>query len=175
MFCISAVSVVTSPFSFLILLIWVLSLFFLMSLAKGRGRRRKRSQKSKQRTNVEKSRWARTVWFQGNQGSGGNEGVFSSVYYWNRAGPCGALPDTYVTEPNLGPLAHVVKPIYWHWVEVKESAAFITRHWYKKNMWLVLKNPQLPEGFQQSIFKGQVREGGCRVCDRLVLNSLTGW
>ena len=31
----SAVSVVTSPFSFLILLIWVLSLFFLMSLANG--------------------------------------------------------------------------------------------------------------------------------------------
>ena len=35
MLCISAVSVVTSPFSFRILLIWVLSLFFLMSLANG--------------------------------------------------------------------------------------------------------------------------------------------
>ena len=33
--CISAVSVVTSPFSFLILLIWVLSLFFLLRLTKG--------------------------------------------------------------------------------------------------------------------------------------------
>ena len=33
--CISAVSVVSSPFSFLILLIWVLSLFFLMTLANG--------------------------------------------------------------------------------------------------------------------------------------------
>ena len=33
--CISAVSVVTSPFSSLILLIWVFSLFFLMSLANG--------------------------------------------------------------------------------------------------------------------------------------------
>ena len=32
--CMSVVSVVTSPFSFLILLIWVLSLSFLMSLAK---------------------------------------------------------------------------------------------------------------------------------------------
>ena len=32
--CISVVSVVTSPFSFLILFIWVLSLFFLMSLVK---------------------------------------------------------------------------------------------------------------------------------------------
>ena len=35
MLCISAVSVVTSPSSFQILLIWVLSLFFLMSLANG--------------------------------------------------------------------------------------------------------------------------------------------
>ena len=34
-FCISAVSVVTSPLSLLILFIWVLSLFFLVSLARG--------------------------------------------------------------------------------------------------------------------------------------------
>ena len=34
-FCISAVSVVISPFSFLILFIWVLSLLFLVSLARG--------------------------------------------------------------------------------------------------------------------------------------------
>ena len=33
--CISVMSIVTSPFSFLILLIWVLSLFCLISLAKG--------------------------------------------------------------------------------------------------------------------------------------------
>ena len=33
--CISVLSVVTSPFSFLILLIWVFPLFFLMSLATG--------------------------------------------------------------------------------------------------------------------------------------------
>ena len=33
--CISVVSIVTSPFSFLMLSIWVLSLFFLLSLAKG--------------------------------------------------------------------------------------------------------------------------------------------
>ena len=33
--CISALFVVTSPFSFLILLIWFFSLFFLMNLAKG--------------------------------------------------------------------------------------------------------------------------------------------
>ena len=34
-FCISAVSVVISPFSFIILVIWVLSLLFLVSLARG--------------------------------------------------------------------------------------------------------------------------------------------
>uniref|UniRef100_A0A4X1SX01 L1 transposable element RRM domain-containing protein n=1 Tax=Sus scrofa TaxID=9823 RepID=A0A4X1SX01_PIG len=34
-FCISAVTVVTSPFSFIILVIWVLSLLFLVSLARG--------------------------------------------------------------------------------------------------------------------------------------------
>ena len=37
---------------------------------------------------------------------------------------------------------------------------------------LCFKNPKLPEGFQQSNFKGQVREGGRRVCDQLVHNSL---
>ena len=31
---------------------------------------------------------------------------------------------------------------------------------------------KLPAGFQQSNFKGQVREGGHRVCDQLVPNSL---
>ena len=35
MLCVSVLSIVTSPFSFLILLIWILPLFFLMSLAKG--------------------------------------------------------------------------------------------------------------------------------------------
>ena len=37
-----------------------------------------------------------------------------------------------------------------------------------------LKSPELPKGFQQSIFKGQVREEGRRVCDQLVQGSLIG-
>ena len=37
-----------------------------------------------------------------------------------------------------------------------------------------LKSPEFPEGFQQSIVKGKVREGACRVCDQLVHNPLTG-
>ena len=34
--------------------------------------------------------------------------------------------DSYVTEPNLDSLAH--KPIYWHWVVMKGSAAFTARY-----------------------------------------------
>ena len=37
---------------------------------------------------------------------------------------------------------------------------------------LCSKNPELPEGFQQSNFKSQGREGGRRVCDYPVHNSL---
>ena len=57
-------------------------------------------------------------------------------------------------------LPRAVKPIYWHWIVVKESAVFILKAPYKENGWLVLRNPELHEGFQQSVFKGQVRERG---------------
>ena len=40
---------------------------------------------------------------------------------------------------------------------VKESAAFIVKVPDKESGWLVLKNPEFPEVFQQNIFKGQVR------------------
>ena len=36
------------------------------------------------------------------------------------------------------------------------------------------KNPKLPEEFQHSMFKGQVREGRPRGCDQLVRNFLIG-
>ena len=39
----------------------------------------------------------------------------------------------------------------------------------------VLPKPQTLEGFQQSSFKNQEREGGRRVCDQLVYDSLIGW
>lgn len=43
-----------------------------------------------------------------------------------------------------------------------------------KELWVApaLKSPKLPKEFQQSIFKSQVREGGCRVPDQMVHNSL---
>ena len=42
--------------------------------------------------------------------------------------------------------------------------------------WLMLSpKPELPEGFQHSIFKSQVRERGCRPCDQLTSNFLIGW
>ena len=36
------------------------------------------------------------------------------------------------------------------------------------------QNPEIPEGFQQRIFEGQVKERGHRVCDQLVHSSLMG-
>ena len=39
---------------------------------------------------------------------------------------------------------------------------------------LILRKPELPDGFQGNIFKGKVREGSCSVCDQLVHDSLTG-
>ena len=44
----------------------------------------------------------------------------------------------------------------------------------KESRWLVLKTPELPKGFQQSIFKGQVREERPRVGDQLVHSSVIG-
>ena len=46
-----------------------------------------------------------------------------------------------------------------------------------KQLWVAqaLKGPELPKEFQQSIFKSQVREGGCRVPDQMAHNSLVGW
>ena len=41
-------------------------------------------------------------------------------------------------------------------------------------MVLAPPDPELPEGFQQSLFKGKVREGSLRVHEQLVHNSLIG-
>lgn len=40
---------------------------------------------------------------------------------------------------------------------------------------LVLKSPDLPDGFQRKIFKGRVREGGCRGPHQLIDIFLIGW
>ena len=39
---------------------------------------------------------------------------------------------------------------------------------------LGLKTPELPDGFQQVVFKGQMREGHLGLWDQLVHNSLNG-
>ena len=44
-----------------------------------------------------------------------------------------------------------------------------------RTLGLYSKSPKCNEGFQQSIFKGQMKEGQPRVCDQLVHNSLIGW
>ena len=54
-----------------------------------------------------------------------------------------------------------VKPIYWHQFVVKESAAFIAGHQAKSSSSSSASDqkPKLPNGFQQSIFKGKVKKG----------------
>ena len=48
------------------------------------------------------------------------------------------------------------------------------RHQARSPGQLVLRTLKLPDGFQESIFKGKVREGSPRVSHQLVHNSLIG-
>ena len=75
--------------------------------------------------------------------------------------------------PNASSCAgHTVRPTNQN-VGVWSRERFIAGP-CKVSGWLVL-NPELPRGFQQSIFKGQVRGwGGHRVCDQLVHSFLIG-
>ena len=80
-----------------------------------------------------------------------------------------------VTEPNLGLLALVQESqspdtgLWWRKVQRLLQAPS------KESRQLVLKRPQLPDGFQGKVFKHRVREGGCGVCDQLVDILLIGW
>ena len=38
----------------------------------------------------------------------------------------------------------------------------------KENVQLVLKRPELPDGFQGRVFKGTIKDVGCRVPDQFV-------
>ena len=78
---------------------------------------------------------------------------------------------------------------YLHVCVLKESSMFIAsaKQWFQNNYCSKLNNnnkelkkPKLLDEFQQSIFKGQVRNEGFRVCDQLVAKSLVddsviGW
>ena len=57
---------------------------------------------------------------------------------------------------------------------MKESAAFIAGA-KKESRELVLKRPELPEGFQGKVFKDRMWEGVCGVCDKLMEILLIGW
>ena len=57
---------------------------------------------------------------------------------------------------------------------MKESTAFISGHQVRSPGQLVLKIHKYSGGFQESIFKSQVREECPRVCDKLMHNSLIG-
>ena len=54
---------------------------------------------------------------------------------------------------------------------VKESTGLIAGT-SKENRQLMLKRPELPNGFQRRVFKDSVRREGGRMCDQLVHNSL---
>lgn len=61
--------------------------------------------------------------------------------------------------------------------EAKQSWSLEERKVYQRaelGEWVApaQKTRKLPEGFQQSLFKGQVREGRPRACDQLVRRSL---
>ena len=43
-----------------------------------------------------------------------------------------------------------------------------------KNSWLMLKKPELPDGFQESIFIGKIWGEGSRVCDFLLIGQWWG-
>ena len=79
-----------------------------------------------------------------------------------------ALIWSYFYPTKLGSTClHSVKPIYWHWVMVKDSVAFITRP-SKEYQQLTLKRPKLPSRLQGKIFKDRVR-------DQLIHILLIGW
>ena len=79
-----------------------------------------------------------------------------------------------VTQPNEGPLTGTqyspsVDPGLW-----QRKVQCLRLHTRSPRQ-LVLKKPRLQDGFQQSIFKGKMRGGHPRLCDRLIHNSLTVW
>ena len=55
---------------------------------------------------------------------------------------------------------------------MKESAAFFVDTIQGVQGSQYSNKPELPDGFQVSIFKGKVKEGSHRVCDQFVHNSL---
>lgn len=57
---------------------------------------------------------------------------------------------------------------------VKEGAVVIAGRQPRSPGQPGLKTPELPDGFRESIFKGQVRQEPCGVCDQLVHSSLLG-
>ena len=58
-----------------------------------------------------------------------------------------------------------VKPVYWHQVTVKESAAIYCRVPSQESRQLVLRRPELSNGFQGKVFKDRMRGrvAGCMI------------
>ena len=58
---------------------------------------------------------------------------------------------------------------------MKESTAFILRAASKENRQLILKRPNLCNGFQKRVFKGNIRGEDHRVCDHFMDIFLIDW
>lgn len=71
-------------------------------------------------------------------------------------------------------LRHAVKPTYGHPGCGEGKCSVYCGVLYKETGTAVLKKPELPDGFQGSLLRAQVREGSHRVCDELGYNSLIG-
>ena len=70
-----------------------------------------------------------------------------------------------LTKPNLGPLTQgTAKPIYWHWIVVKESTVFAAGCQARRIRSACSKDP----GFQGRVFKDNVWDESCRVHGQLV-------
>ena len=82
------------------------------------------------------SHWDTRTWEPGNMGV--------TPCYWTKLGST---------------LLSSVKPVYWRQVVVKESEAIIIKVPKQRGQVACALNPKLPEGFQQSSYKGHTREG----------------
>ena len=83
--------------------------------------------------------------------------------------------EVLLPEPNLGSLTqHTAKPIYWQEIVVKKIRIYY-RVPSKENDQPMLKRSILPNGFQETLLKVNIRGVGCKVFDQFMDMILTCW
>ena len=78
------------------------------------------------------------------------------------------------TEPNLGLPTNTVRPMYWHEVMVKESAALIAGAKQGEHETQTQKT-QSPQWLSGKVFYRQCERQGCRMLHQLMHNFQKGW